>query len=146
MRLVIQRVKKAEVIRKSDNVSVGKIGHGLFVLVGFGKGDTKEMVTQIADKLSKLRVMSDSQDKMNLSIVDTKTELLIVSQFTLYANTNGGNRPSFVDAEDSVKALELYEYFVNVLKEKNIKVQTGSFGDYMKISVELDGPVTIIIS
>jgi D-tyrosyl-tRNA(Tyr) deacylase len=113
--------------------------------VGFKKGDDKKTVELLADKLLKLRIMSDDKDKMNLSVVDTKSEILIVSQFTLYADTKGGNRPSFIDAEEPQKARELYEYFIDKLKEMGVGVETGSFGDYMDISVELDGPVTIIL-
>ena len=89
--------------------------------------------------------MSDDNDKMNLSIVDTKSEVLVVSQFTLYANTKDGNRPSFIDAEEPEKAEDLYEFFLQKLQEKNIKVEKGSFGDYMEISIVLDGPVTIVL-
>jgi D-tyrosyl-tRNA(Tyr) deacylase len=145
MKLIIQRVKSASVVRHSDKKQFGKIGQGLFVLVGFKKGDDKKTVELLADKLLKLRIMSDDKDKMNLSVVDTKSEILIVSQFTLYADTKGGNRPSFIDAEEPQKARELYEYFIDKLKEMGVGVETGSFGDYMDISVELDGPVTIIL-
>jgi len=144
MRLVVQRVKKAKVTRVSDQKVVGEIGLGLFVLVGFKKGDSEEIVEQLAVKLSKLRVMSDSEDKMNLSIQDSGGSFLVVSQFTLYADTSGGNRPSFIDAEDPDKAKKLYELFTSHLKDKGLRVETGSFGDYMKIDAELDGPVTII--
>src|SRR5689334_8246338 len=113
MKLVIQRVGKASVIRHKDGQVVGKIGKGLFVLIGIKKGDTLEMAENLVEKISKLRVMSDENDKMNLSILDTKDSVLAVSQFTLYANTSGGNRPSFVEAEDPDKAREVYEYFVN---------------------------------
>lgn len=145
MRLVIQRVRKANVKWVADSKVVGEIGTGLFVLIGVKKGDNLKNAEVLAEKLSKLRVMSDQQDKMNLSVLDTKDSVLAVSQFTLYADTKGGNRPSFIDAEDTAKAREIYEHFVTKLKEKGIKVETGSFGDYMKISTELDGPVTILL-
>ncbi|KKR44989.1 MAG: D-tyrosyl-tRNA(Tyr) deacylase, D-tyrosyl-tRNA(Tyr) deacylase [Microgenomates group bacterium GW2011_GWC1_41_20] len=144
MKLVIQRVEKARVFRESDKKTVGEIGRGLFVLVGFKKGDSEKDVEDLADKLAKLRVMGDDRQKMNLSVKDTDAQILVVSQFTLYADTNGGNRPSFVEAESPVRAKELYELFVGKLKEKGIKVETGSFGDYMQIESLLDGPVTII--
>lgn len=144
MKLVVQRVNKARVTRVSDQKIVGEIGLGFFVLAGFKKGDSEETVQQLAVKLSKLRVMSDPEEKMNLSVNDVDGKMLIVSQFTLYANTKDGNRPSFIDAEDPVKAKKLYELFISELKENKLKVETGSFGDYMKIDAELDGPVTII--
>lgn len=145
MKLVIQRVKKAQVkVVETDEV-VGKIDSGLFVLLGIKKGDTKEKANLLVEKLSKIRLMADENGKMNLSVVDTKSEVLVVSQFTLYGNTDGGNRPSFIDAEEPEKARKLYEYFVGKLKEKEIKVETGSFGDYMEIENILDGPVTIVL-
>jgi D-tyrosyl-tRNA(Tyr) deacylase len=146
MRLVVQRVQKASVLTVSDKKVVGKIGEGLLVLVGFKKGDEEKDVELLADKLSKLRVMADKAGKMNLSIADTESKILVVSQFTLHADTSGGNRPSFVNAEEPVKAEKLYELFISKLKEKGIKVETGSFGDYMQIEAVLDGPVTIIFS
>ncbi|KKR90520.1 MAG: D-tyrosyl-tRNA(Tyr) deacylase [Candidatus Woesebacteria bacterium GW2011_GWD1_41_12] len=146
MKLVIQRVEKARVFRESDKKTVGEIGKGLFVLVGFKKGDTEKDVENLADKLVKLRVMGDDRQKMNLSVKDVGAEILVVSQFTLYADTEGGNRPSFIEAEDPLKAKELYELFIKKLIEKDIKVETGSFGDYMQIEATLDGPVTIIYS
>ncbi|OGM81256.1 D-tyrosyl-tRNA(Tyr) deacylase, partial [Candidatus Woesebacteria bacterium RIFOXYB1_FULL_41_13] len=109
MKLVIQRVEKARVFRESDKKTVGEIGRGLFVLVGFKKGDSEKDVEDLADKLAKLRVMGDDRQKMNLSVKDTDAQILVVSQFTLYADTNGGNRPSFVEAESPVRAKELYE-------------------------------------
>lgn len=144
MKLVVQRVKKAKVTKVEDGRVVGEIGKGLFVLVGFKKGDSEKEVETIADKLSKLRIMSDKEDKMNLSAMDVGGKMLIVSQFTLYADTKGGNRPSFVNAEDPMKAKKLYELFIGKLKEKGNEVETGSFGDYMEIEAVLDGPVTII--
>lgn len=145
MKVVVQRVKSAKVTRKEDNKVVGEIKSGLFLLLGIKKGDTEKQVDEIVNKILKLRVMADEKDKMNLSVQDTKSEILLVSQFTLYANTKDGNRPSFVDAEEPTKAKVLYEYMIAKFKESNLNIQTGSFGDYMKIETELDGPVTIVI-
>jgi len=146
MKIIVQRVKEAKVVLIPDQRVVGKIGEGLFVLVGFKKGDTEKEVAMLAEKLSKLRVMKDGEKKMNLSVKDIRASVLVVSQFTLYADTKGGNRPSFINAEDPVRARQLYELFVNKLKEKDIKVETGSFGDYMQIETVMDGPVTIVYS
>jgi D-tyrosyl-tRNA(Tyr) deacylase len=146
MRLVVQRVEKAKVVKVDDGSIVGEIGKGLFVLVGIKKGDTEKDAELLASKLSKLRVMADTEDKMNLSVNDIKGSMLVVSQFTLHADISGGNRPSFINAEEPKQAKELYEFFVSKLKENGIKVETGSFGDYMKIETVLDGPVTIIYS
>ena len=140
----MQRVEKAKVIRVDDGKVIGEIGRGLFVLVGFKKGDSQEKAEILAEKLSKLRVMSDENDKMNLSVADADGKILVVSQFTLYADTAGGNRPSFINAEEPGKAEKLYKFFVEKLKEKSVAVATGSFGDYMQIEVVLDGPVTIL--
>ena len=146
MRLVVQRVEKAKVIKVDDSSIVGEIGKGLFVLVGVRKGDTEKDAEALAAKLSRLRVMADESGKMNLSVSDTKSKILVVSQFTLHADTSGGNRPSFINAEEPKRAKELYEFFVEKLKENGQKIETGSFGDYMKIETILDGPVTILYS
>ena len=143
MRLVIQRVSEASVA--IDGKVIGRIGKGLFVLVGVKKRDTLEDAETLAEKLSKLRIMADKDDKMNLSVADADGELLIISQFTLYADTSKGNRPSFIRAGDPKEAEKIYNHFVDKLKEKGLKIKTGSFGDYMKIDAKLDGPVTIII-
>lgn len=145
MKVVIQRVKEGKVIEKDSGEIVGEIKSGLFLLLGVKKGDTAKNVDALVEKISKLRVMSDSQDKMNLSILDTKSEVLLVSQFTLLANTQGGNRPSFIDAEEPEKAKKLYLYMKEKLEEKGVKVETGSFGNYMEIETVLDGPVTIVL-
>jgi len=145
MRLVIQRVKSAKVGLEETGEVVGKIEKGLFVLVGFKKGDSRQDVEMVAAKLLKLRIMSDDQGKMNLSVHDANGEILVVSQFTLYANTKDGNRPSFIDAEGPDKANEFYEYFVDKLQESGVKVETGKFGEYMNIESLLDGPVTIVL-
>jgi len=144
MRLVVQRVIKAKVTSVTTGEVVGKIGKGLFVLFGVGKNDTQKEADVLADKLFKLRVMADKNDKMNLSVGDVGGGFMVVSQFTLYADTSAGNRPSFVKAGEPAEAKELYEYFVERLKSKGATVATGNFGDYMKIETELDGPVTIL--
>ena len=144
MKLVVQRVERARVVRVSDEKILGEIGQGLFVLVGFKKGDTSKEVDFLSEKLLKLRVMKDGDKKINLSVKDVGGSILVVSQFTLYANTKDGNRPSFINAETPAKAKCLYELFINRLKGKGIKVETGGFGDYMQIEAIMDGPVTII--
>lgn len=145
MRFVVQRVSEASVALKETGEVVGSIDNGLFVLMGIKKGDTKSEVEKLVSKLVKLRVMADSNDKMNRSIIDTQASVLLVSQFTLYANTQDGNRPSFIEAEEPEKARELYEYAVNMLEAAGVHTQIGSFGNYMEITTTLDGPVTIIL-
>ena len=144
MRLVVQRVKEALVKTSKDNKIIGKIGKGYVVLVGVKKGDTLKDAELLAVKLSRLRIMADENNKMNLSINDADGEILVVSQFTLYADTSGGNRPSFINAALPEDAKKIYEHFVGKLRESGIKTETGSFGDYMEISCILDGPVTIL--
>lgn len=143
MRLIISRVSRASV--KANGGTVGEIAKGLFVLLGVKKGDTEKNAEELAEKLAKLRVMADKEDKMNLSVKDIAGEILVVSQFTLYADTSGGNRPSFIQAAEPETARRIYEKFVMKLREKGIKVETGSFGDYMEIEALLDGPVTILL-
>ena len=145
MKLVVQRVKRASVTVVDQDKVVGKIGNGLFILVGVGKNDSASDARQLALKLSKLRIMSDDNAKMNLTVRDLGAEILVVSQFTLYSDTSGGNRPSFVGAAKPDVARLVYEEFVRGLADLGNKVATGSFGDYMKISLELDGPVTIVL-
>ena len=122
-----------------------KSGKGFLVLLGVTHNDTKENADYLVKKLCKLRVFSDENDKMNLSLKDVNGELLIVSQFTLYANCSEGNRPSFVNAAKPDKANELYEYFCEECSKYGIKVEKGIFGADMKVSLINDGPVTIII-
>ena len=145
MRLVVQRVKKAKVLVIDTGGVAGEIGKGLFVLVGVKKGDAKSEAEALAAKLAKLRVMADVAGKMNLSVMDIDAEILVVSQFTLYADTSGGNRPSFIEAAEPKLAEEIYEHFIAKLRQLGVKVQTGKFGEYMEIITELDGPVTIIL-
>ena len=145
MKLVIQRVKKAQVTVLEKGEVVGKIDPGLLILVGIGEGDKEEAVDILAQKVAKLRIMADAAGKMNLSVKDAKGEILAVSQFTLYADTSDGNRPSFIKAANPDVAQNLYERFIDNLRKEGIKVETGQFGSYMKIEPELDGPVTIIL-
>lgn len=143
MKLVIQRVKEARV-KVNGNV-VGEISKGLFVLLGVGQDDKPEYADLLAEKLVKMRIIQDQQGKMNLSVKDIDGEILVVSQFTLYADTSDGNRPSFIKAAEPELARQVYERFVEQLKAKDIKVATGSFGEYMEIETICDGPVTIIL-
>lgn len=143
MKLVIQRVSEAKV--EVENEIVGKIGKGFLVLFGAKEGDTKEQADFLVKKLCNLRVFKDENEKMNLSINDIAGELLIVSQFTLYADCQKGNRPSFTNAAKPDIANELYEYFVEECKKTVKKVEKGIFGADMKVSLLNDGPVTIIL-
>ena len=145
MRLVIQRVKKAQVTVLEKGEVVGKIGPGLFILVGVGEGDEDEAADRLAQKVVKMRILADAAGKMNLSIKDSGGEILAVSQFTLYADTSAGNRPSFIKAASPDLAQKLYERFIENLRKEGLKVETGQFGSYMKIEPELDGPVTIVL-
>ena len=143
MKVVVQRVSSASV-STGGNI-VGQIGKGLFLLVGVGQEDSASKADALAGKLLKMRVMSDENDKMNLSIKDSQGEILVVSQFTLYADTTGGNRPSFIKAASPELAKQVYERLIEKLRESGLKVETGSFGSYMDIEAKLDGPVTIVL-
>ena len=143
MKLVVQRVKQAKV--EVDHKKIGEIGKGFLVLLGVTHEDTKQIADYLVKKLCQLRVFTDENEKMNLSIQDTKGELLIVSQFTLYADCSQGNRPSFTNAAKPEKANELYEYFIEKCKENDMKVEHGEFGADMQVSLINDGPVTIVL-
>jgi len=148
MKLTVQRVNRASVTvlrqaQDNDGKIVGKIGKGYLVLLGVRDGDGQEDVNAMVDKLIKLRIMSDDSGKMNLSIKDVGGEVLVISQFTLYADTSKGNRPSFEKAAKPEVAEDLYKYFISKLEEKGVIVETGKFGAHMVIDVTLDGPVTI---
>ncbi len=142
MKLVIQRVKEASVV--VEGRTTGSINQGLLVLLGVGSEDTKEMVDKYVDKLVKLRIFADSEGKTNLSVQDVQGEILVVSQFTLYADCKKGNRPSFIGAGSPQLGNELYEYFCQKVKEKMGSVQVGEFGADMKVSLINDGPFTIV--
>ncbi len=143
MRVVIQRVTQAAV-SINEEIS-GKINNGLLILVGIGQDDHTEDIQWLTQKITNLRIFSDDDGKMNLSILDIKGEILLVSQFTLYASTKKGNRPSFIQSAPPTIAIPLYEQFIQSLKETGIAIQTGQFGADMKVSLTNDGPVTIII-
>ena len=144
MKLVIQRVKEASV--KVDNNIVGKIDNGFLVLIGITHTDTKEIADYLVRKLCNLRVFEDENGKMNLNIKTINGKLLLVSQFTLYAECEkSGNRPSFSDAARPEIAEPLYEYFCDKCKQEGVGVEKGIFGADMKVSLLNDGPVTIIM-
>jgi D-tyrosyl-tRNA(Tyr) deacylase len=143
MRLVIQRVSSARV--SVGKKVLGAIDKGLFVLVGVSEVDKKEDAGKLAEKLANLRVMADERAKMNLSVKVVGASVLAVSQFTLYADTTAGNRPSFIKAAKPNLAEKIYERFIDELKDQGVKVETGQFGEYMEIDTVLDGPVTIIM-
>lgn len=143
MKIVVQRVKHASV--KVDNKIVGKINEGFLVLLGVTHGDTKQEADYLVKKLCNLRIFEDENEKMNLSLKDVGGELLIVSQFTLYADCSGGNRPSFIESAKPDMANELYEYFVSECKKQIPIVETGVFGAHMEVDLLNNGPVTIII-
>ena len=143
MRLVVQRVSYAKV--DVDNKTVGKIDNGFMVLCGITHKDTEKEADYLARKLCNLRVFKDENDKMNLSLKDVNGELLIISQFTLYADCTHGNRPSFITSANPDIAIPLYEYFIDECKKQIPIVQTGEFGADMKVTLLNDGPVTIII-
>ncbi len=143
MKLVVQRVTNSQVT--VEGKITGKIGKGYLVLLGVTHTDTKEVADYLVKKLCNLRVFTDENDKMNLSIKDIDGELLIVSQFTLYADSQKGNRPSFVNSAKPEMAEKLYEYFVEQCRKEVKNVGTGIFGAHMKVELLNDGPVTIIL-
>ena len=143
MKFVIQRVKNASVT--VENNITGKIDNGFLVLIGITSSDTKEIANAMIKKMINLRVFKDSQEKMNLSIKDIGGSLLLVSQFTLYADCSHGNRPSFTLAAKPELANELYEYIICECQKYDVPVHTGEFGAHMKVNLLNDGPVTIIL-
>ena len=143
MRFVIQRVKHASVTVAGE--VIGKIGRGYMVLIGACDADDEAIADKMVDKMIKLRINRDAEGKTNLSLADVDGELLLVSQFTLYANCKKGNRPSFVDAGSPDHANALYEYIIEKCRERVPVVQTGSFGEEMAVELLNDGPFTIIL-
>ncbi len=143
MRFVIQRVQNASVT--VDEEVIGKIGRGYMVLIGVCEADDEAVADRMIDKMIKLRINEDSEGKTNLALADVDGALLLVSQFTLYANCKKGNRPSFVDAGSPDHANALYEYIIEKCRERVPVVETGSFGAEMKVSLVNDGPFTIVL-
>ncbi|MGB5157562.1 D-aminoacyl-tRNA deacylase [Desulfobacterium sp. N47] len=143
MRAVIQRVKESSVYVAGTTIS--RIGAGLLVLLGIAKEDTIHDADFLADKILNLRIFEDGQGKMNRSLLDTKGEMLVVSQFTLLGDCRKGRRPSFINAAEPEKANQLYEYFTARVKSGNIKVKTGQFRAMMDVHLVNDGPVTLIV-
>jgi D-tyrosyl-tRNA(Tyr) deacylase len=143
MRVVIQRVSEASV--SIDSQITGQISRGFMILVGICPEDNLVDIQWLTQKIVNLRVFGDEDGKMNLSITDIKGEILLISQFTLFASTKKGNRPSFIQSAKPEIAIPIYEQFINSLKETGIPIQTGTFGADMKVSLSNDGPVTIII-
>lgn len=143
MKIIVQRCEKANV--KVDNNIVGKIDKGLMLLVGFTENDNQTNIDYMVDKVINLRIFDDESGIMNKSLIDIGGSILSVSQFTLYADTTKGRRPSYTNALSGEKAIILYDEFNKKLKNKNIHVETGIFGAEMKVELINDGPITIIL-
>ena len=143
MKAVVQRVQDSKLV--IDGKEYSSIDKGFLVLLGVTHNDTKKEAEVLAEKISKLRVFEDENEKMNLSVMDVQGSLHIVSQFTLYADSHHGNRPSFINAARPEQATELYEYFIECCKKLGVPVATGSFGASMEITFTNMGPVTIIL-
>ncbi|MDO4721093.1 MAG: D-aminoacyl-tRNA deacylase [Peptostreptococcaceae bacterium] len=147
MRVVVQRVSSAsvEIIEADSRHVSGKIGRGLMVLLGISDEDTEEDLEYICDKVTGLRIFEDEEEKMNLALKDVGGSILLVSQFTLYGDCRKGKRPSFIKAARPEKAIPLYEKMIARMREQGYTVETGVFGAHMSVSIQNDGPVTLII-
>ena len=143
MKVLVQRVLSSSV--EVNNKIVGQINKGLMLLVGFTDSDTDKEIDYMVDKIINLRIFNDENGVMNKSLIDVNGSILAISQFTLYADTRKGRRPSYIKALNGDKAILLYDIFNNKLKEENIKVETGIFGADMKVSLINDGPITIML-
>jgi D-tyrosyl-tRNA(Tyr) deacylase len=143
MRIVLQRVSSGRVIVNGENIA--EIGRGLVILLGIGPADTQEQARSLADKIVNLRIFEDEQGKMNLSLRDIGGQALVVSQFTLYADTRKGRRPSFTDAASPELARPLVDFFTRQLTNLGVPTQTGEFGAHMLVEIHNDGPVTILL-
>jgi D-tyrosyl-tRNA(Tyr) deacylase len=143
MRAVIQRVSRAQV--RVEGQLVGEIGKGILLLLGVGKGDTKSQADSLLEKLVNLRIFEDEAEKMNLSLLDVGGELMVISQFTLYADCRKGRRPSFTDAGSPEEAKTLYEYFIRQARSRGLIVASGNFQASMEVELVNFGPVTILL-
>jgi D-tyrosyl-tRNA(Tyr) deacylase len=143
VKALLQRVASAKVT--VDHEIIGEIQHGWLVLLGVGQGDTETEIPKLIDKILGLRLFADTDGRFNLSVQDTKGALLVVSQFTLYADCSRGRRPGFTNAAPPELARLLYEKFVETLRSSGLMIQTGSFGADMKVSLVNDGPVTVML-
>lgn len=143
MKAVLQRVSRASVT--VDGETVGEIGKGFMILLGVADTDTAAIADRMADKICKLRIFEDDGGKTNLSLADVGGEILVVSQFTLYADCHKGNRPSFIGAGDPALAVELYEHFMERCRQHVPKVEQGSFGAHMDVELVNDGPFTLVL-
>ena len=140
---VLQRINNATVY--ADGVLSGSVGHGLYILLGVSRGDTEADALSLAEKISRLRIFSDAVGKMNLSVTDVEGEVLVVSNFTLNANYSHGNRPDYFASADPASAKALYEYFINLMKARVKRCESGVFGADMRTEMTTDGPVTIVM-
>ena len=143
MRAVVQLVSQAEV--RVENRVIGKIGRGILVLLGVGENDSEKDARRLADKILHLRIFADSDNKMNLSLKDIAGEILVVSQFTLYGDCRKGRRPSYSKAAEPEKANNLYETFIDIIKQSNLTVASGRFQAMMEVNLTNDGPVTLLL-
>jgi len=143
MRAVVQRVKEARVDIAGE--TAGAIDNGLLIFLGIGEEDSEKDAEYLADKIANLRIFSDENDLMNLSLLDTGGSALVVSQFTLWGDCRKGRRPSFAKAARPERAKELYEYYIELLKQRDLKVATGRFQEMMDVHIVNDGPVTLLI-
>lgn len=143
IRVVVQRVTSSKVV--VDNNIIGEIGKGINILIGISQDDTEEDLRYIRDKIVNLRIFEDENDKMNLSLLDVKGDILAISQFTLYGDCRKGRRPNFMNALGGEQAEILYDKFVMLLKETGLKIETGKFGAHMKVDIHNDGPVTLML-
>ena len=143
MKALLQRVSRASVSVAGEEV--GKIGRGLVVFLGVADGDTERDAQYLIQKIINLRIFADAEEKFNLSALDIKGELLLVSQFTLLADTRKGRRPSFIEAAPPEQAEELFNYFVGLARESGLEVATGRFQQYMQVEIHNDGPVTVML-
>jgi len=143
MKVVIQRVKEAKLY--VENVYRGRIGKGIVIFIGIGKGDSEEKIEYIVRKILSLRIFEDEKEKMNYSVSDIKGEIMVVSQFTLYGDCRKGNRPDFTMAEKGEIAEVIYKKFLERIKEANLKIVEGEFGKKMLVEIHNDGPCTLIL-